>query len=65
MSALSAFIGVCITSLSPGVGDDVDAVEDANARVMAVVVAARRRAMDRNMFDGIDFRVCVCEASSF
>jgi hypothetical protein len=47
------------------VGDDVDAVEDANARVMAVVVAARRRAMDRNMFDGIDFRVCVCEASSF
>lgn len=63
MSALSAFIGVLS---SPGVtGDDVDAVEDANARVMAVVVAARRRAMDRNMFDGIDFRVCVCEANSF
>lgn len=42
---------------SSPVGDDVDAVEDANARVMTVVVAARRRAMDRNMDDGFDDRV--------
>ena len=54
MSVLSAFIGMLFSS---PVGDDVDAVEDANARVMAVVVAARRRAMDRNMDDGFDDRV--------
>lgn len=57
MSVLSAFIGM-LFPLSP-VGDDVDAVEDANARVIIVVgIAARicRRAMDRNMDDGFDDR---------